>query len=346
MRRYTILYLLLLSALNTARGQTPHNYRYWIDSNVAEQVTGTVTGEESFDIDLSSIPVGIHALHLQTQDLNGVLSPVYTRYFAKTVDTDSPLEYWFDCDVSTKKSVSTVGSIDIDVSTFTPGLHTIHYQTIGSGGIPSTCKTQFFMKMPTSNGVTMQYWFDNDWETLRSINTTSNSFALNVSGLGVGLHTLHIQTIDKSGVPSAARTQFVYVSDMSSSQLGASVWFDDNIGGATTYTLADGDPVIDISELPDGEHIVHVVLINTEGVIYGEEARMFYVGKQPGDVNGDMVVNVADIANIIDVMAAGTMNASADVNGDGVVNVADIATVIDIMAANARMQLTMTETGE
>ena len=51
-----------------------------------------------------------------------------------------------------------------------------------------------------------------------------------------------------------------------------------------------------------------------------------------GDVNGDNTVNVADIGNIIDVMATSADNKAADVNKDGTVNVADIATVIDIMA--------------
>jgi hypothetical protein len=60
-----------------------------------------------------------------------------------------------------------------------------------------------------------------------------------------------------------------------------------------------------------------------------------------GDVNGDGVVDVADIAAIIDVMAGATdpdnpSTIAADVNGDKVVDVADIGTVIDIMATRAR----------
>jgi len=63
-----------------------------------------------------------------------------------------------------------------------------------------------------------------------------------------------------------------------------------------------------------------------------------------GDVNGDNVVDVADIASVISVMASstepqsGTAPNPADVNGDGVVDVADIATIISEMAAQARMQ--------
>ena len=58
-----------------------------------------------------------------------------------------------------------------------------------------------------------------------------------------------------------------------------------------------------------------------------------------GDVNGDGVVDVADISSIISYMAGeekyeaeeGKPN-PADVNGDGIVDVADISSVISIMA--------------
>lgn len=51
-----------------------------------------------------------------------------------------------------------------------------------------------------------------------------------------------------------------------------------------------------------------------------------------GDVNGDNVVDVADISAIISVMAGTATYANADVNGDGTTDVADIASVISIMA--------------
>ena len=57
------------------------------------------------------------------------------------------------------------------------------------------------------------------------------------------------------------------------------------------------------------------------------------------DVNGDGVVDVADIALVVSAMASasgtqsGTATNAADVNGDGIVDVADIATVISVMAA-------------
>ena len=55
-----------------------------------------------------------------------------------------------------------------------------------------------------------------------------------------------------------------------------------------------------------------------------------------GDVNGDGTVDVADISNIITIMADGSNNRAGDVNGDGTVDVADISNVITIMAESAR----------
>ena len=56
------------------------------------------------------------------------------------------------------------------------------------------------------------------------------------------------------------------------------------------------------------------------------------VASTVGDVNGDGAVDVADISNVITIMAEGTNDKSGDVNGDGAVDVADISAIITIMA--------------
>lgn len=56
-------------------------------------------------------------------------------------------------------------------------------------------------------------------------------------------------------------------------------------------------------------------------------------GEQPkGDVNGDNTVDVADISNVISIMAEGSNNPAGDVNKDGSVDVADISSIITVMA--------------
>lgn len=50
-----------------------------------------------------------------------------------------------------------------------------------------------------------------------------------------------------------------------------------------------------------------------------------------GDVNGDDVVNIADVTALIDLLLGngGNNNPAADCNGDGVVNIADVTALID-----------------
>ena len=55
--------------------------------------------------------------------------------------------------------------------------------------------------------------------------------------------------------------------------------------------------------------------------------------KLRGDVNNDGVVNIADVAAVLNIMA-GNSSVEGDVNGDNVVNIADVAAVLNIMAGN------------
>jgi hypothetical protein len=53
--------------------------------------------------------------------------------------------------------------------------------------------------------------------------------------------------------------------------------------------------------------------------------------EDPGDVNGDGEVNIADINALIDLILTGDGSGAGDVNGDGEINIADINAVIDII---------------
>ena len=56
---------------------------------------------------------------------------------------------------------------------------------------------------------------------------------------------------------------------------------------------------------------------------------------QPGDVNGDGVVNISDINRVIDAIINGDNNKANDVNGDGSVNVSDINIIVQtILTSN------------
>lgn len=85
--------------------------------------------------------------------------------------------------------------------------------------------------------------------------------------------------------------------------------------------------------IPEKVAVVAFV-ISADGTV--ANAAKFYMKESAapkGDVNGDNIVDVADISAVISVMAASTNDPKADINGDGIVDVADISAVISIMAA-------------
>ena len=73
-------------------------------------------------------------------------------------------------------------------------------------------------------------------------------------------------------------------------------------------------------------------VIGADGTV-ANAAKCHMNAAPKGDVNGDNVVDVADITAVIAVMAASANDPKADINGDGIVDVADISAVISIMAA-------------
>jgi len=54
-------------------------------------------------------------------------------------------------------------------------------------------------------------------------------------------------------------------------------------------------------------------------------------GNNPGDVNGDGEVNIADVNALIDMILSGNHSAAGDVNEDNEVNIADVNALIDMI---------------
>ena len=262
-----------MSMLMSVAWAQSYSYRYWLDNDEATAVTGSATGQTQFELDLGAMTPGVHSLHVQAQGADGKLSSVRSRYFINTTQqTATTARYWLDNDLSTMhENVATSGSIDIDASRLTVGVHVIHYQTFSA-----------------------------------------------------------------DGTPSAVRSRYLYVDKAHRDILKARVSIDG--GEAATYALADGDIVIDIGELADGEHTLQVVLTDAQGVLQGTNESVFTVSnRQTGDVNGDGSVDIGDIVMVISVMTQAETEASivaaADVNGDGSADIGDIVAIIDIMAS-------------
>lgn len=272
--RRTIMSLMLSVLVCVGWGQT-YRYRYWIDNNVNGAVSGSASGEKQFNVNISSLGSGLHALHMQAQNARGVWSSVYSRHFIKNDHTNATTaRYWFDNDLSTEhKEATTTGIIDLDISSLKAGLHCVHFQTFTSQGIPSSVRTRFFVLNNPVVATNARYWFDNDMTTIHEDVATSGIVELDITHLTVGLHSVHYQTFDSEGIPSTIRTRYFIVDQIQIATLLARIWIDD--GKPADYELSNDEIVIEVSDLSYGIHDLHVALVDIDGRLIDQLTQKF-----------------------------------------------------------------------
>lgn len=85
----------------------------------------------------------------------------------------------------------------------------------------------------------------------------------------------------------------------------------------------------------DGSLLMHKPITSIKKAANGDISFVFMAGHNfsalPGDVNGDGVIDIADVNIVINVMLGKDDNVAADVNGDGKVDIADVNAVINVM---------------
>lgn len=71
--------------------------------------------------------------------------------------------------------------------------------------------------------------------------------------------------------------------------------------------------------------------------VYVDDITLYYTAKGQktlkGDVNGDGIINVDDVTELVNLILAGGSNSVADINGDGVINVDDVTELVNIILA-------------
>ena len=143
MRRLLLFSLSLLAGIMW--GQT-YTYRCWTDNDINGTVSGSATGETQFSVDYSALSNGIHAIHIQARNDDGVYSSVHTRFFLKDQQqVATTARYWLDNDLTTMhNNVAASGVIELDITELKAGLHAVHYQRLAADGTPSTVRTRYF----------------------------------------------------------------------------------------------------------------------------------------------------------------------------------------------------------
>lgn len=247
--------------------------RYWFDDDGGSVKTITqLSGKQTFDV--SALLEGLHTIHYQlidSKDIAGTISScVFIKMGAVEGSSASSLRCWFDDDANSVKTVSSTNGIyTLDVSTLTEGLHTVHYQVIGSDGKANFIASSIFMKMKSSEGALtaskLYYWYD-DETVIKQVNVSQSVQALDASMLNAGLHTVHYQVLCNNGeLTPVASSVFLRVNFDSATTIAKSLryWFDDETT-VMQAAITDGVQLLDASKLNEGLHTVHYQIVDSK----------------------------------------------------------------------------------
>ena len=302
------VFLKMTNSLAEPEGETPvaaAQVQYWFDSGVDNvQIQEGLSG--SYVLDVSQLSDGLHTLHYQVTGTDDVIYALSSEVFLKMTNSlaepedETPVapaqvQYWFDSDVdNTQIQEGLSGSYVLDVSQLSDGLHTLHYQVTGTDDVIYALSSEVFLKMTNSlaepEGATpvaaaqVQYWFDSDLDNIQTHNGISGSYALDVSRLSDGLHTLHYRVTGTDGfVYAIASDVFLKMEDSISEYAEAPAvaaskmqyWFDSDLASIQTHDGFSGSYVLDVSQLSDGLHTLHYRVTGSDNVIYALSSEVF-----------------------------------------------------------------------
>ena len=256
---------------------TAASLRYWFDSDSDNLYASDLTGGT---VSAAALVDGIHVIHYQVVDQNGVPGIPCSKLFIKSQGqlTAAKLRYWFDDnDASTATTTASIpsGATTIDASGLLDGIHTLHYQIIDNQGTAGVPVSQMFMKLATTTATAILYWFDADDAHIRESAITNLSTTIDARKLEEGDHILHYQLKLSDGRLSPA----------------SSVTFD------VTALLGDanGDRAVTIT---DAVSVVNYIL--------GNPAEGFNI--EAANVNGDFddddnpKITITDAVGIVNII--------------------------------------------
>lgn len=179
---------------------------------------------------------------------------------AATAQSLSKLEYWFDQQVGSRQSQSLSGyeqTLNLRPSTsgLKQGLHWLHVRVLGSDGTYSGISSKPFIKANPSDGNTLEYWFDEDYENHATTDISAAGELTEISTLldlrsieqfPIGFHRLNFRVATASGQHSAVASAYVMRVGGGEAN-GVEYWVDDDVDHSR---YAEGAPT------GDGQYLI------------------------------------------------------------------------------------------
>ena len=177
-----------------------------------------------------------------------------------SAQTTRTCRYWFDGNFGQSATKTFSGDTwdgEIDVSQLPDGIHTLHYYLSDSTSTP--VYGTLFHKVSTvgASALEYRYWFDNNDNEMHHGSVGNGIFQIDVNGLTTGMHTLHLTVKDEN---YSATRDYLFIKTESLSDLAYHCWFDENESTEQTGAVGDGNILLDVTGLENGEHSVSIYL--------------------------------------------------------------------------------------
>ena len=267
---------------------------YWFDSDKSNTLRLSAVGGLQ-EIDISQLPEGLHALHLQVADAEGKASTPSTRPFMYIKgQTMKAGLYWFDDDRSNLHRVDDLtGLQEIDLTSLPEGFHTLHCQLQYNDGLYTLPVTRtFYRKLLSADLDTLAVLSFIDGNHYRTEKIAAREGVLcweaDMSDLPVGFHRLTMRAITKNGIATENRERFFLRAAMPDELAAMKAYF--SIDGSNYEPLSVGSGKgtfhfdLDLAAIAEGLHHISVVLDNNGGVGSNISSRFFI--KAPLGGNG------------------------------------------------------------
>jgi hypothetical protein len=334
---YTMVrHFLVIAQPKDLTANTAKTFEYWIDyDHAARETASIVDGQVTLNIDVHALSSGVHTLHYQSIDGQGQRSPITVRHFVipqevKKATGMVAYEYWFNhgprvhVDVDPQNPLE-LTEVMIEVKDVWPNAIRDDYRLDVNSGTVYTDDDVFF-------GI----------QALDDLGHATQAVLSETFAMTVPVYPQWTQLADNTPAEAMApEVSHITGFKMPTADGDLLCWKVEGTEGQIRLNSADGSHL-------DGEMFSFEGGVGCAAVATSKQTyALLYDATRPnesinvkctrtvlGDVNADKVIDVADIATVIDYLAGRHSVAllMADVNSDGVVDVADIAAIIDTMA--------------
>lgn len=195
----------------------------------------------SLDLDMNSLPLGLHYLQVQVASKSGIVSDMKESFFMRvpTKAQFSSLKGYYAIDNKFVGEVASTSNgeqfhFDIDVSSLLSGLHSLSIYMSGDQGMTTSLETAWFIKVPEGgSGIhEYEYWLNGNYASMKHVvldkvqnplsllslievaeepfRSTSYSFAIeNNTPVAYALNDFQVRFFDPDGHITIGNRQYV-----------------------------------------------------------------------------------------------------------------------------------------